>query len=311
MDKRNRSLHPSHLPTSKASRPPATRIDLHTHTNASDGEHSPEELVELARARGLAVLALTDHDTTASLDRAAAAVRQAGDLEFIPGVELSCDVPGNEIHVLGYFIEWHAPELQAMLERFREGRIGRAEKMAHKLAELGAPVSFARVQEIAGDASIGRPHVAQALVEAGHVKTINEAFDLYLGRNAPAYFERYRLEPEDAVRLILQARGIPVLAHPENVLDYVPALVKAGLQGLEVWYAQYEAALQSRLNDAAKQYGLIATGGSDFHGLHKMGHMSGLGESNVPRETVTKLKKKKIEIEQQAAAQTHPARLTS
>ncbi len=273
------------------------RIDLHTHSNASDGEHSPEEVVALARQRRLRVLALTDHDTTAGIERALNAVRAVGDIEFIPGVELSCDVPGTEVHVLGYFIEWQMPELQAMLEKFREGRFGRAQQMVAKLNELGVPISFERVKEIAGDASIGRPHVAQVMVEAGHVEHMSEAFEKYIGRNGPAYFERYRLTPPDAIRLVLQGRGVPVLAHPDRVLDYVPSLVEAGLAGLECWYAQYDKPLQRQLNDVAKHYGLIATGGSDFHGLHRMGHMSALGEADVPASAVTKLKKKKIEIE--------------
>lgn len=283
--------------TTRSQRTRSTRVDLHTHTNASDGESSPEELVALARKRHVSVLALTDHDTTAGIERAMQAVRAAGDIEFIPGVELSCDVPGAEVHMLGYFIEWQLPELQVMLEKFREGRFGRAQKMVEKLNELGVPVTFERVQNIAGDASIGRPHVAQALLEIGAVQDVKEAFDKYIGRNGPAYFERYRLTPEDAIALILQARGVPVLAHPENVLEYVPALVQAGLAGLEVWYAQYDQRFQGQLNEIAKEHGLIATGGSDFHGLHKMGHMSALGQAPVPTSVVAKLKRKKIEIE--------------
>lgn len=268
-------------------------MDLHTHTNASDGEHSPEELIALARGRGLSVMALTDHDTTEGVERAFAAAAQAGDIELIPGVELSTDVPGHEIHVLGYFINWRDPEFQAMLNRFRDGRIGRAEKIVRKLGELGAPVSFARVQEIAGDGSIGRPHVAQALVEAGHVLTMQEAFDRYLANDKPAYVEHYSLPPTEAVKLILRAGGVPVLAHPRGVQEYVPALVKAGLLGIECYYPEYDERERREFIDLAKQYGLLVTGGSDFHGLHKMGHMSGLGEVNVPPEVVERLREAK------------------
>ena len=183
-----------------------------------------------------------------------------------------------------------------MLEQFREARYGRAEKMVHKLTELGAPISFERVKEIAGDASLGRPHVAQALVEAGHVVDVKEAFDKYIGRNGPAYIERFRLEPQDAVQLILRTGGVPVLAHPRDVTHWVEPLVKAGLVGLEVHYLAYDDATRSRLTWLAKQYGLLATGGSDFHGLNKMGHMSGLGQMNVPPEVVEKLKAKAEEI---------------
>lgn len=271
-------------------------MDLHSHTTASDGELSPEELIALARERGLAVLALTDHDTTAGIERALAAATQAGDIELIPGVELSTDVPGHEIHVLGYFVDWHDPQFLAMIDKFRDGRIGRAEKMVAKLAELGAPVSFARVKEIAGDGAIGRPHVAQALLETGHVKTTRQAFDLYLANDKPAYVEHFSLPPVEAVQLIRSARGVPVLAHPDGVEQFVPDLIKGGLRGLECYYPEYGERKLRELLDLAKRFGLIATGGSDFHGLDKMGHMAGLGTVNVPWEVVERLKKEKTLI---------------
>lgn len=272
-------------------------MDLHTHTNASDGEHSPEELIALARDRNIAVLALTDHDTTAGIERALAAAEEAGDIELIPGVELSTDVPGHEIHVLGYYVDWRDPDFQVMINRFRDGRVGRAELIVKKLADLGAPISFTRVQEIAGDGAIGRPHVAQALVEAGHVPDIKAAFDRYLANDKPAYVEHYSLPPSEAVKLILSANGVPVLAHPRGIESYVPQLVKAGLIGLECYYPEYDDNVRSGLVSLAKQFGLIATGGSDFHGLHKMGHMSGLGEVNVPSQVVGKLRSAKKKLE--------------
>lgn len=271
------------------------RIDLHMHSTASDGEHTPAELVHLAIERGFATIALTDHDSVAGLDAAIAAARGTS-LQVIPGVELSCDVPQTEVHVLGYFIDWHAAHFQSMLVKFRDGRYGRAEKMVKKLAALGAPISFDRVKEIAGDASIGRPHVAQALLEAGHITTIAEAFDKYIGRTGPAYVERFRLTPEDAVTLILQAGGVPVLAHPREVKHFVEPLVKVGLVGLEVYYGLYDDATISELARLAKQYGLLATGGSDFHGLNKMAHMSGLGQMNVPPNVVEKLRARATSI---------------
>ncbi len=277
------------------------RIDLHTHSNASDGELTPAELVHLALERGLTTIALTDHDSVAGIDAAQQAARGTA-LQVIPGVELSADVPQGEVHVLGYFVDWRAADFEAMLEKFREGRYGRAEKMARKLTALGAPVSFERIKQIAGDASIGRPHVAQALVEAGHVATVTEAFDKYIGRTGPAYVERFRLTPEDAVALILRAGGVPVLAHPREVTDWVFPLVKAGMLGLEVHYGMYDDASRAELARLARQYGLIATGGSDFHGLDKMGHMSGLGQNDVPLEVVEKLRKKAEAVKQENAA---------
>ncbi len=279
------------LSTMPDSRSTPRRVDLHTHSNASDGEHSARELVQLALARGLDVLALTDHDSIAGIDAALDAARGTP-LEVIPGVELSADVESAEVHVLGYFMDWRDAHFLTMLEKFREGRIGRAEKMIAKLNALGAAVTFARVQEIAGDGSMGRPHVAQALVESGFVATINEAFDQYLSRNAPAYVERFKITPADAVALILKAGGVPVLAHPRDVPHYVAPLVQAGLLGLEVHYAMYDDALVAKHAQLGRQYGLIATGGSDFHGLNKMGHMGKLGGVHVPPEAVERLRVK-------------------
>ena len=276
------------------------RVDLHTHSTASDGELTPAELVRLALERGLGTLALTDHDSVAGIDAAQQAARGTP-LQVIPGVELSADVEKGEVHVLGYFIDWHDAGFEAMLIKFRDGRYGRAEKMARKLTALGAPISFERVKEIAGDASIGRPHVAQALLEAGHVATVTEAFDKYIGRMGPAYVERFRLTPEDAVALILRAGGVPVLAHPREVTRWVVPLVKAGLLGLEVHYGMYDDLTRAELARLAKQSGLIATGGSDFHGLNKMGHMSGLGENHVPLDVVEKLRKKAESVKQENA----------
>lgn len=277
------------------------RVDLHTHSTASDGELDPAGLVRLAVERGLAVIALTDHDTVAGIDAAIDAARGTG-LEVIPGVELSADVPQAEVHVLGYFVDWRDAYFESMLGKFRDGRYGRAEKMTRKLAALGAPISFERVKEIAGDASIGRPHVAQALLEAGHVTTIAEAFDRYIGRNGPAYVERYRLTPEDAVGLILQAGGAPVLAHPREVTNYVEPMVRAGMVGLEVYYGMYDDQTIQGLAHLARQYGLVMTGGSDFHGLNKMAHLSSLGQVYVPPEVVNKLRKKAEQIRKERAA---------
>lgn len=271
------------------------RVDLHTHSTASDGELSPAELVRLAIERGLTTLALTDHDSCDGIDAAMAAARDTT-LTVIPGVELSCDVPQTEVHMLGYFINWHDAHFESMLVKFRDGRYGRAEKMTKKLAALGAPISFERVKEIAGDASIGRPHVAQALLEAGHISNVSEAFEKYIGRNGPAYVERFRLTPEDAVALILQAGGVPVLAHPREVTGYIESLVKVGLIGLEVYYGMYDDQTRSELARLARQYGLITTGGSDFHGLNKMAHMSNLGMIDVPPMVVDRLREKAASI---------------
>jgi predicted metal-dependent phosphoesterase TrpH len=274
-------------------------VDLHAHSTASDGELSPAALVQYAQARRLAALALTDHDTVDGIDDALQAARGTP-LQLIPGVELSCDVPKTEVHILGYFMDGHSPELAAMLVRFRDGRYGRAEKMVRKLTALGAPISFERVKQIAGDASLGRPHVAQVLVEAGHVATTAEAFDRLIGRNGPAYVERFRLEPEDAVAIILRAGGVPVLAHPRDVTHWIEPLVKVGLIGLEARYGAYDEMTRGDLVRLAKRYDLLVTGGSDFHGLNKMAHLSNLGEVDVPMQAIEELRSRAAAIKRGA-----------
>lgn len=272
------------------------RVDLHAHTTASDGEHSPEELVEIARTRQVAFLGIADHDTIAGIERAVATARHAGDIEIIPGVEFSTDWEKREIHVLAYLVDYLDPQTIALADKFREGRLGRAQKILAKLDALGVPVEFDAVAAIAGDAAIGRPHVARAMLEAGHVTTIQEAFDKYLASDKPAYVEYESSSPHQAVEMIRAVGAVPVLAHPYDVMRIVPELVQVGLLGLECYYAQYSDTMRRELLDLAKQYGLVQTGGSDFHGLHRMGHLSALGEVNVPIEVIDKLKQAKAKM---------------
>lgn len=274
-----------------------SRIDLHAHTNASDGEHAPEELVQIARARGIAYLGIADHDTIAGLARAVAAARAHGDIEIVPAVEFSTDWEKREIHILAYLVDYTDAATIALADKFREGRLGRAQKILAKLDTLGVPLEFDKVAAIAGDAAIGRPHVARALVEAGYVATVQEAFDLYLASAKPAYVAYESALPRQAVEMIRAVGAVPVLAHPYDAQRIVPELVKVGLVGLECYYAQYDEPQQRELVDLAKQYGLIATGGSDFHGLHRMGHMNALGEVNVPLAAIEKLKQAKAQME--------------
>ncbi len=273
-----------------------TRVDMHAHTTASDGEHSPEELVQIARARGVTVLGIADHDTIAGIARAVAAAQQYGDIEIIPAVEFSTDWEKREIHVLAYLVDYLGPATIALADKFREGRLGRAQKILAKLDALGVHVEFDQVAAIAGDAAIGRPHVARALLAAGHVATIQEAFDNYLASDKPAYVEYESASPHQAVEMIRAVGAVPVLAHPLDVKRIIPELVQVGLVGIECYYAQYDEHAQRELVDLAKQYGLIQTGGSDFHGLNRMGHMSALGEVNVPIEVVEKLRRAQEKI---------------
>jgi predicted metal-dependent phosphoesterase TrpH len=243
------------------------RIDLHTHTTASDGLMDPPTLVGEARDRGVGLLAVADHDTTAAVDAAIGAGRDAG-VEVWPAVELSCDVEAGEVHVLGYFIEHRLPWLQDLLRRLRDGRERRAERMVEKLSALGAPVPFARVQALADGGAIGRPHVARALLEAGHVRTVSEAFERFIGRTGPAYVERLKVLPVQAVELIRAAGGLAVLAHPGwgHQDGLIPSLVDAGLDGIEVYYPDHTPDQVRQYNGLAERYGLLVTGGTDFHG---------------------------------------------
>ena len=246
--------------------------DFHTHSTNSDGVRSPTELVDLASEHGVRVMALTDHDTLAGLDEAeAAAARHPGFL-LVPGVELSCDVPGTEVHVLGYFIDRNDARLQEQLETFRAGRIDRAQRIISALERLGAPITWERVQEIAGEASVGRPHIAQALLEAGHIETFGEAFDRFIGRDGPAYAERSKLEPPEAIEMIGNAGGIAVFAHPGFTKEYeriAGELADAGLFGLEAYYKHYDPDMVASLVALADRLGVFALGGSDHHGIDR------------------------------------------
>ena len=249
-----------------------SRGDFHTHSTHSDGLRTPTELVELAAGRGVRVMALTDHDTLDGLGEAEAAAARHPGFTLVPGVELSCDVPGTEVHVLGYFIDRDDARLQEQLETFRSGRIDRAQRIISALERLGAPIEWERVQEIAGEASVGRPHIAQALLEAGHIETFGEAFDRFIGRDGPAYAERSKLEPPEAIEMIGNAGGIAVFAHPGFTKEYeriAGELADAGLFGLEAYYKHYDPEMVTSLVELAGRLGVFALGGSDHHGIDR------------------------------------------
>ena len=267
-------------------------IDLHTHSTASDGIYSPTELLRRAKDIGLRVLALTDHDSTGGLEEAAQ-VAAALDIDFIPGIEINTDVAGGEVHVLGYFPEYDRPAFQAVLKVLRDARERRGQRMVELLNEHGIAIAWERVRQIA-QGSVGRPHVAKALLEAGYVQTIGEAFDRYIGKGCYAYVPRYRLTPEDAVLLIASANGLPVMAHPielpglDELRKWLPGLCEAGMVGLETYYGPYTTGEELALRALADEYHLIPTGGTDFHGPGI--HPTPLGGRPVPFEAVERLK---------------------
>ena len=267
-------------------------IDLHTHSTASDGIYSPTELLQRAKGIGLRILALTDHDTTGGIEEAAQAAAQL-DIDFLPGIEINTDIAGGEVHVLGYFPEYQRQAFQAILTVLRDARERRGQRMVELLNEQGIHIAWERVRAIAQGA-VGRPHVAKALLEAGYVQTIGEAFDKYIGKGCYAYVPRYRLTPEDAVRLIASANGLPVMAHPvelpglDELRNWLPDLKKAGMVGLETYYGPYTTADEQALRALADEYDLIPTGGTDFHGPGI--HPTPLGGRHVPYEAVERLK---------------------
>jgi predicted metal-dependent phosphoesterase TrpH len=266
-------------------------VDLHTHSNVSDGLLTPTELVGQAARRGLRALALTDHETVAGLAEAEAAAVRSG-IEFVPGVEINSDVDRHEVHILGYYVNRDDPDLVAALAHLEEQRVERIDRMLVQLEAIGRPVDADRVRELAGPGTIGRPHVARAMIERGYVDSISEAFDRYLASGRPGFVSRRQNDPKVAVRLIRGNGAVPVLAHPLTTGDVeatLRLLVPVGLMGMEVYYGEYDAATHEELRIIADRWNLIATGGSDYHG-EGFKHGRDLGGPPVPMEAVARLR---------------------
>ena len=247
-----------------------SRGDFHCHSTASDGVLSPADVVDLAYKQGVRVLALTDHDSTEGVAEARQAAARYPDLTLVPGVEMGTDIPGAEVHMLGLFLDPDNAELQTSLHKLRESRIGRGRGIVEKLREMGLNITWDQVKRIADGGAVGRPHVAQALVDNGHVATVKEAFDKYIARNGPAYVEREKMTPAEAVSSIVRLGGLPCLAHPADLNDLDTLLLTlkdAGLAAMEVFYKDYEPATVQRLEAAAKRFDLVPLGGSDYHGI--------------------------------------------
>jgi 3',5'-nucleoside bisphosphate phosphatase len=248
------------------------RADLHSHSTASDGTCPPAEVMRRARAVGLDVIALTDHDTVAGHDEARRAL-PAG-LTLVPGMELSCRLDGHSVHLLGYLFDPGHADLAAECARIRESRLERARAMVDRLAELGVPVTWEQVSAIAGDGVVGRPHIARAMVEAGVIESPDQAFGPeWIGPGGRAHVTRYALDPARAVTLLRAAGGVVVLAHPRVAArgwtvpdDVIAGLAAAGLSGIEVWHPDQGPAQRAELQELASRLGLVASGGSDDHG---------------------------------------------
>jgi predicted metal-dependent phosphoesterase TrpH len=256
---------------------PSQYVDLHCHSTASDGTYAPAEVVGLARQAGLSALSLTDHDTVAGIPEAAAAARSAG-IDFIAGIEISAEYPHpGTMHILGYGVDPENDTLKKLTATLIAGRDARNPKIVQKLNDMGICVSMEEWESQAKGEVLGRPHLAAVLVRKGYVSSIKQAFDKYIGQGAPAYFDKERLSPRQALERIHQAGGLPVLAHPTQLrtsndaqLDRVlKDLVDLGLSGIETIHSDFTAADVQRMTRLAERYGLLQTGGSDFHGYNK------------------------------------------
>ncbi len=251
-------------------------IDLHVHSTASDGSFPPAEVVRNAKAGGLAAMALTDHDTVDGLAEAVAAGEREG-VEVIPGVEISAQCPGGTMHILGLFVDYHNGRLDERLAVLKQARIDRNPQIIAKLNALNIPITMARVEEISGGGQVGRPHIARALMEAGYVKSIQEAFDTFLRMGGKAYVSKYRFPPAEALTMIREAKGIPVLAHPFTLglgsafalKNRLVELKGQGLAGIEVFYSEHTPEQEALYLKLARELDLLITGGSDYHGLNK------------------------------------------
>lgn len=263
--------------------------DLHLHTNFSDGTYTPEELISGALREGLSAISVTDHDTVAGIVPSI----KAGDLqgiEVIPGIELTAEYEGMEIHLLGYALDYHNSALLAKLDTLKENRVQRIYKIVGKLNELGVKLTPESVFAIGGSGTVGRLHIARAMIKAKLVGSVGEAFKRYIGDRCPAYVCGFRLAPAEAIKLIKDSGGIPVLAHPYTVSrdELISLFVDWGLRGLEAYYPEHSQSMTNFYLDLAKKYNLLVTGGSDCHGTAKPDVK--IGAIKIPYELVEKLK---------------------
>ena len=275
-------------------------IDLHVHSTCSDGTLSPTELVDYAIQKGLSAFALTDHDCVEGLDTILSYAKSLPNApEIIPGIELSTDENGQEVHMVGLFIDHHNPEFNQYLQEFIESRTTRNKKMCHLLQEHGMNITYEELEAEFPGAVLTRAHYAKLLLKHGYVKSIKEAFERFLGDHCPCYVSREKITPVMAIDLIKKAGGLAILAHPilyhmsDARLDaLVQKLKEAGLTGIEAIYSTYSPAEERHIRKLAAKYDLLLSGGSDFHGENKPGLDlgTGYGKLYVPEEVLTKLK---------------------
>ncbi len=275
-------------------------VDLHLHTAHSDGTLTPEELITFCKEKDLKIVSVTDHDITSGLSEAEEISSKMG-IELIPGIELGATWESSEIHILGYYIDQNDSHFQKVLTDFREDRIFRGQAMVTKLQEMGLDISFERVQKIAGEGAVGRPHIARALKELGYVKTPKEAFDRFIGDRNQGFVPRRMLTLEEAIKLLVDNGALPVLAHPlmssakpgrrsiAGLSELLPIMKKWGLVGMEVYYGSYKTKQVNELLSLANHHSLIPCGGSDYHALGNPIEPKP-GDAGPPKESVERLK---------------------
>ena len=275
-------------------------IDLHTHSTASDGTYTPAELIRYAKAKGLRALALTDHDCIDGLDEAVSVGREVG-VEVIPGVELSAEFPNGTMHILGFFVDRTRAAFLQRLATLQEARRQRNPLIVKKLQDLGLEITYDEVVAASGGGQVGRPHFARVLMQKGYVRTNGEAFERFLKKGGPAYVEKARFSPEESIALIHEAGGVSVLAHPftlhlpaEELDPLFERLAKAGLEGVETYYSAHTAEETLRYERLAREWELVTSGGSDFHGANKPNIDLGIGTGSlhVPYSVLEELRRK-------------------
>ncbi len=265
-------------------------IDMHTHSTFSDGVYSPSKLVDYAIKKGLSGIAITDHDTVDGIEEAMKRAAIYEDFIVIPGIELSAEYNNEEVHILGYMINYKMEYLLKILQRLQDTRDNRAVKIIYKLRKLEIKISYKDVVKMAGDGTIGRPHIARSMIQKGYVQTVEEAFVKYLAKGALAYVPKHRLTPICAINIIRKAGGFSIVAHPgllksESILNY---LIDIGIDGIEVYHSKHSIEQSKKYLKLAKKYNLFITGGSDFHYPPEDNkHDGDLGSVKVPLESVT------------------------